>query len=260
MINGSVATDGNFPMPPSSNLFGKGSVAFVTGGSKGLGYHTARGLAKKGITVVIAARDEATGQEAATRLAGEEGSPSVEFLKFDGTSQASIDQAVKHITDKYGKLDILINNAGILGPVMGIEETPEMIRAVYETNVVAPFQITKSFLPLLRKSEHARVVNVSSCMGSLHFNSLPDLSFPPLFAYTSSKSALNMMTVQFARELAKDNIKVNSTDPGYCATDINGNSGPRSAEQGALVTINFATMDDNGPTGAFYNEDGRHSW
>lgn len=259
MINGSVASDASFPMPASSNLFGKGSVALVTGGTKGLGYHTATGLAKKGITVIIAARDEVAGEEAAARLAGEEGH-SVEFLKFDGTNQASIDAAVKHITEKYGKLDILINNAGIVGSVMGIEETPEIIRSVYETNVIAPFQITKSFIPLLRKSDHGRIVNVSSCMGSLHFATQPDLPFPPLFAYTSSKSALNMMTLQFARELAKDNIKVNSTDPGYCATDINGNSGPRSAEQGALVTINFATMDDNGPTGGFYNEDGRHYW
>jgi len=260
MINGSVVTDANFPMPASSDLFGKGSVAFVTGGTKGLGYYTASGLAKKGITVIIAARDEVAGQEAAARLAGEEGQHSVEFLKFDGTNQVSIDAAVKHVTDKYGKLDILINNAGIVGPVMGMEETPEVLRAVYETNVVAPFQITKSFIPLLRKSDHGRIVNVSSGMGSLHFFTQPDLPVPTLFAYTSSKSALNMLTLQFARELAKDNIKVNSTDPGYCATDINGNSGPRSAEQGALVTVNFATMDDNGPTGGFYNEDGRHFW
>jgi NAD(P)-dependent dehydrogenase (short-subunit alcohol dehydrogenase family) len=258
MQNGSVATDASFPMPPSSDLFGKGSVAFVTGGSKGIGYATVAGLAKKGITVVIAARDEVKGQEAADTLAKE--GLAVEFIKFDSTSQASIDAAVNHVSEKYGKLDILVNNAGVLNSAAGLEETPEQLRYVYETNVIAPFQITKCFIPLLRKSPRARVVNVSSGMGSLHFFSNPELTFPTHFAYPSSKSALNMITVQLSRELAKDNIKVNATDPGWCATDLNGNSGPRSAEQGALVTINFATMDDNGPTGGFYNEDGRHSW
>lgn len=257
MENGTIPTDTSFPLPQPSDLFGKGSVAFVTGGTKGLGYHTAIGLGKRGITVVIAARDATKGQEAAAELV-KQGLP-VEFVQLDGTNQASIDAAVKAVADKYGKLDILVNNAGVyLGG--GLEETPEILRTVFETNVIAPFQIVKGFLPLLRKAEHPRVVNVSSGLGSLHFHSQPDLPFPTNYAYSSSKAALNMITVQLARELAADKIKVNATDPGYCATDLNGNSGPRSAEDGALVTINFATMGDDGPTGAFYNEIGRHHW
>ena len=258
MSDGTYPTDTSFPVPQPSNLFGKGSVAFVTGGNRGLGYHTVVGLAKRGITVVIAARDAAKGNEVAGELAKQ--GLSVEFIAFDGTNQASIDAAVSHVSEKYGKLDILVNNAGISGNVMGLAESPEMLRAVYETNVIAPFQIAKGFAPLLRKSAHPRIVNVSSPLGSLHACSTPGLPFPVMYAYTSSKAALNMITVQLAREFAKDNIKVNSSDPGYCATEINGHSGPRSAEQGAVVTINFATMGDDGPTGAFYNEIGRHSW
>eukprot|EP00658_Telonema_sp_P-2_P017816 TRINITY_DN16949_c0_g1_i2.p1 TRINITY_DN16949_c0_g1~~TRINITY_DN16949_c0_g1_i2.p1 ORF type:complete len:134 (-),score=30.46 TRINITY_DN16949_c0_g1_i2:197-598(-) len=133
------------------------------------------------------------------------------------------------------------------------------MRAVYETNVIAPFQIAKAFIPLLQLSKHGRIVNVSSAGGSFFCVTQPN-PFKPSYAYTSSKSALNMITVQLAKELAPHNILVNATDPGYCATDINKNSGPRSAAQGAQVSIIFATLADDGPTGKFYNENGRHYW
>ena len=142
---------------------------------------------------MIASRDDATGQSAAAELVKQ--GLAVEFLQLDGTNQASIDAAVKHVEGKFGKLDILVNNAGVyLGG--GLEETPEIFRTVYETNVIAPFQIVKGFLPLLRKAEHPHIVNVSSCMGSMYFHSLPNPNFPTNYAYSSSKSALNMITVQ----------------------------------------------------------------
>jgi len=253
----------NFPLPPISDLFGKGSVAFITGGTKGLGYHTAEGLAKRGITVLIAGRDATTGKEAAAKLTADGGL--VEFVQLDLTDHKSIDVAVKSVEDKYGKLDILINNAGIADPfdAIGItKETVDSMRRIYETNVFAPFALVKTFLPLLRKSKHPRIVNVSSGLGSLTYCSTPNTLFSSFqaYAYNSSKSALNMLTVEMANELGKDGFKVNATDPGYCATDLNHNSGPRSAQQGAVVTIHMALVGDDGPNGSYYNDAGRNYW
>jgi NAD(P)-dependent dehydrogenase (short-subunit alcohol dehydrogenase family) len=263
MIEGCSPTDTSVPPPTSSDLFGSGSVAFVTGGNKGIGLQTVIGLAKKGISVVMAARDASKGAEAMTMIAADHKDlvNLIEYCQFDGTNAASIEAAVKFVSDRYGgKLDILVNNAGIRGELSGIAETPEVMRAVYETNVIAPFQITKAFLPLLRQSKHPRIVNVSSAGASFYCVTQPNLPFKPSFAYTSSKAALNMITVQLARELAPDRILVNATDPGYCATDITKNSGPRTAEQGAYISVVFATIGDDGPTGTFYNEKGRHYW
>ena len=258
-----AAIDTNFPTPqPSTYLFGKEAVALVTGGNRGLGLQTVLGLAKRGITVVMGARDVKKGADAAAPALAE--GLKVDVVELDGTNQSTIDAAVAYITSTYGKLDILVNNAGVVGcvfgTVAGMDESPEMLRDVYEVNVIAPFQIVKACLPLLKLSDHGRVVNVSSGAGSLTFMSSSNVPLPPMFAYTSSKTALNMITVQLARDLAKFNIKVNATNPGWCATDLSGNTGPRTAEQGAQVTINLATMNDDGPSGSFFNDSGRIFW
>jgi len=255
------------PMPPSSNLFAAGSVALVTGGNKGIGLEVVKSLAQKGITVLLGARDKGRGEEAVAKL-HKEGLKTVEFQSIDVVSGDSIAAAVKAIDAKFGKLDILINNAGIIGELKWgstIEDQKiDTFRTVYETNVYAPFETVKQFIPLLRKSAHPRVVNVSSGLASIsHQRNPPSDIYKAVvsaYAYTSSKSAVNSVTVLQAADLARFSIKVNAADPGYCATDLNGNSGYRTPAQGAVVIVNLATLADDGPTGSFYSDDGAHPW
>jgi len=258
-FTGSAPFDKNFPLPASSDLFRKGSVALVTGGTRGIGFHTAEGLSKKGITVLITGRDDAKGKEAAAKLSD------THFLNLEVTDEASVQEAIKFVTAKFGKLDILVNNAGRL-PSSGhsgvAQEDLADFRQVYETNVFGAYNVTKAFLPLLRQSKHPRIVNVSSGLGSLTYtgDQASWISGLRYYAYNSSKSALNAVTVQLSNELQKDGFKVNSADPGYCATDINNNSGVRTAAQGAVVAIHLATLGVDGPTGFSYNDEGREAW
>lgn len=264
LVNGSSPTDVTTPLPPCSTSFDRDAVAIVVGGTRGIGFGVSLGLASRGIHVILGARDSKAGVDAAESI--EKHGLSAEYIELDCTNQASIDSAVRDIGSRFGKVDILVNCAGIMGAARGLAETPEVFRAVYDVNVIAPFQIIKAFLPMLKKAAEggkgrgARVVNMSSAAGSFHCVTQPDLPFKPTFAYTSSKAALNMITVQLARELSKDNIKVNASDPGWCATELTGNKGPRSAAQGAVAAIHLATMAADGPTGAHFNENGRHWW
>ncbi len=170
--------------------------------------------------------------------------------------------AAEWIDSAYGRLDALVNNAGITG---GAESgapsaTPlATLRAVYETNVFGAIAVTNAMLPLLRRAPAARIVNVSSEVGSLTAMTDPEsplrnLNLPPSVPYPSSKSALNMVTVMYAAELADTPIKVNAANPGYCATGLNGNSGFRTAEQGAEVSVHLATLPDDGPSGVLWGD------
>ena len=239
----------------------QGDIALVSGANKGIGYEIARGLGAKKITVLVGARDEARGQAAAEKLKAE--GFDTRFVKLDVTDHGTIRCAAEWIDKEFGRLDILINNAGI--GEWGV--TPSnvdlaKVREVYETNFFGPVTLIQGMLPLLRKSKHGRIVNVSSSLGSLTLSS--DLSSPfadfLALGYNTSKSALNSMTIQFAKELKDTPIKVNAICPGYCATDINGNSGPRSAAQGAVAAIQYATIGDDGPTGGYFNDEGRVPW
>ena len=175
------------------------------------------------------------------------------------TDQSSIDQAASRIERDFGRLDILVNNAGI-----GIDNAPpsqlemDVLRRTYETNFFGVFAVTKAMLPLLRKSDGARIVNISSGLGSLTQNSDPGYQYAgaKLLAYNSSKSALNALTIQFAHELRDTPIKVNSADPGYVATDLNHHRGTRTVEQGARIAVKLATLPADGPTGGYFDEDG----
>jgi NAD(P)-dependent dehydrogenase (short-subunit alcohol dehydrogenase family) len=238
-----------------------GDIALVSGANKGIGYEIARGLADKKIAVLVGARDESRGQAAAAKLKAE--GADARFVKLDVTDQESIRRAAEWIEKEFGRLDILINNAGIAE--WGF--TPSnvdlaKVREVYETNFFGPVALIQGMLPLLRKSKHGRIVNVSSSLGSLTLSSDLNSPFADFLAlgYNTSKSALNSMTIQFAKELRDTPIKVNAICPGYCATDINGNSGPRTAAQGAVAAIQYATIGDDGPTGGYFNEDGRVPW
>lgn len=234
------------------------TTALITGANKGIGFEIARLLGEQGVTAVIGARDEERGRAAAERL----GRP---YVRLDVTDEDSVRAAAKWIEQEYGVLDILVNNAGIIGthtdPVPS--STPaDALREVYETNVFGVVTVTNAMLPLLRRSPAGRIVNMSSELGSLGLATDPESPFyqANFITYNSSKSALNMITVSYAKELADTPIKVNAANPGYCATDLNGHSGFRTAEQGAAIAVRLATLGADGPTGAFMEDAGSLRW
>ncbi|MEV4573938.1 SDR family oxidoreductase [Nonomuraea jabiensis] len=233
-------------------------IGLITGANKGIGYEIARLLAEQGVTTIVGARDEERGRAAAERL----GQP---YVRLDVTDEASVAAAAKWVEREYGRLDILVNNAGITGGFMDPRPsaTPAgVLREVYETNVFGVVTVTNAMLPLLRESEAGRIVNLTSELGSL--TRAMDRESPywdvNIMPYNSSKTALNMVTVSYAKELIDTPIKVNAANPGYCATDLNGHSGFRTAEQGAAIAVRLATLDADGPTGAFLEDRGSVNW
>jgi len=236
-------------------------VAVVTGANKGIGLEIARQLARKGIRVYLGSRDEARGREAAEKLRAEglEVSP----LRLDVTNERSVADVVQQVEREAGCLDILVNNAGIAiddGPPSRV--SLDVLRRTYETNVFGLVRVTQAFLPLLRRSDAGRIVNLSSGLGSLTQNSDPRWPYAAvkLLAYNSSKTAVNAVTVQFAWELRDTPIKVNAADPGYVATDLNRHQGIRSVEQGAATPVRLALLPPDGPTGGYFNDDGVIPW
>jgi NAD(P)-dependent dehydrogenase (short-subunit alcohol dehydrogenase family) len=239
----------------------EGDIALISGANKGIGFEIARGLGAKKITVLVGARDEARGQAAAGKLKSD--GADARFVKLDVTASGTIEHAAEWIEKEFGRLDILVNNAGVAE--FGTKPSDvdlAKVREVYETNFFGPVALIQRMLPLLKKSKHGRIVNVSSSLGSLTLSSDLNSPFADFLAlgYNTSKSALNSMTIQFAKELKGTPVKVNAICPGYCATDINGNSGPRSAAQGAVAAIQYATIGDDGPTGGYFNDEGRVPW
>ena len=239
-------------------------IALVTGANKGIGYEVARQLGKRGITILVGARNETLGSEAAEQLKAE--GVDAKFVPLDVIEQTTIERAAGDIEREFGKLDILINNAGIAD--MSEATTPpsqleiDTLRRIFETNFFGAFKVTKAMLPLVRKSEAGRIVNVSSGLGSLTQHSDPTWEFygvKPL-AYNSSKTALNAFTVMLAHELKDTAIKVNSADPGFTATDLNGHRGYRTVEQGASVIVDLATLPNDGATGGYFDENGTVPW
>ena len=238
-------------------------IALITGANKGIGKEIARQLGALGMTVLIGARDKVRGEEAAAELAA--GGADAHAALLDVTDRASIDAAARQIESEYGRLDVLVNNAGIAldgGPSSALTLETETLRRTYETNVFGVFSMTKAFLPLLRQSDAGRIVNVSSGLGSLSQNSDPNWDYAAVkpLAYNSSKAALNMVTIIFAADLKDAGIKVNAADPGYTATDLNHNQGHQTVEQGAAAAVRLATLTDDGPTGGFFDEAGAVPW
>ena len=213
-----------------------------------------------GTTVLIGARDRERGAQAAAELMA--AGVDAHSVVLDVTDEPSIDAATAQIEREYGRLDILVNNAGIsLDHTPSSETTLETLRQTYETNVFGLFGVTSALLPLLRKSDGGRIVNVSSGLGSLTLN-LPDGIYADMkaLAYNSSKAAVNMMTVVLAKKLRDTPIKVNAADPGYTATDLNQHSGPRTVAQAATEIVRLATLTQDGPTGGFFDENGPVPW
>ena len=243
-----------------------GRVVLVTGGGRGIGLATATILAQRRATVLVGARDPGRAERALTGS----GAPttSVEVVCLDVTDPASATSAAAWIEERHGRLDVLVNNAGIAGDrqaqVAGRVDL-DVVRAVLDTNVLGAITVTEAMLPLLRRSRHGRIVNVSSSVGSLERMSDPDHYFaaiPGSVAYPPSKAALNQVTVQYAKQLRDEGILVNAADPGPCATDFTvGIPGvTRSAADGAAVIVDLATLGDDGPTGTYANENGTVPW
>jgi NAD(P)-dependent dehydrogenase (short-subunit alcohol dehydrogenase family) len=232
-------------------------IALVTGANKGIGFETVRQLAAKGVTVLLGARDEKRGTEAAEQLKKE--GLDVQFLQIDVNNEASRDSAAKFIAEKFGKLDILVNNAGVAldSQVPASQGTLEQWRSTFETNVFSLVSLTQKLLPLIKKSDAGRIVNLSSILGSLTLNSDPNSPIggwaSGTTAYDASKAALNMFTIHLANELKNTPIKVNSAHPGWVKTDMGGQEAPLEIEDGAKTSVELALLANDGPTGGHFH-------
>lgn len=230
--------------------------ALITGANKGIGYETARRLGELGYSVWIGARDVDRGAAAAQALRdlGQD-AHHVTLAVEDG---ASVQSAIERIQQEDGKLDVLINNAAMPGAfVEPADQDIEDIRQVYDINVLGPIRMIQAAIPLLKAGSQASIVNVSSELGSLGALTDPGSEFYGVNAlgYNSSKTALNAVTVSFAKALAPFGIRVNSADPGFTATDFNGNSGYKTVQQAADIIVDLAhAKDANAPTGGFFND------
>jgi len=233
------------------------TIALVTGANKGIGLETARQFGARGFTVLAGARDEARGREA-ERVLRADGADAT-FVRLDVSSDASVRAAAAWIEREYGRLDILLNNAGIARGNPPSQTDLDLMREVYEVNVFGVIRVTNAMLPLLRRAPAARIVNVSSEVGSITSMTDPAsplAQMPAGLAYPSSKAALNMITAMYAKELQDTPIKVNAANPGYTKTDLNRNSGLRSVTEGAEASVYLATLPAGGPSGILWG----HLW
>ncbi|MEU3495624.1 SDR family oxidoreductase [Kitasatospora cineracea] len=241
-------------------------IALVTGANKGIGYEIAAGLGALGHRVGVGARD-ADRREAAVRKLREAGIDAF-GVPLDVTGDRSVAEAAELVERQAGRLDVLVNNAGISGPPtgQGWEQDPtaldlDVVRAVVETNVIGVIRVTNAMLPLLRRSASPRIVNLSSTVGSLTLQTDPGTDVGPVMAaYAPTKTFLNAVTVHYARQFAGTGILVNAACPGLVATDFTGFHGSRTAAQGAAAAIRLATLPDGGPTGSFSDDAGVIPW
>jgi NAD(P)-dependent dehydrogenase (short-subunit alcohol dehydrogenase family) len=231
-------------------MLGGMTTTLITGANKGLGYETARQLTAAGHRVWIGARDAERGRAAAGRLGAR-------FVPLDVTDDASVAAAAATV----GTLDVLINNAGISGGLTAPGDvTADLMRTVYEPNVFGVVRVTHAFLPLLKKSTHPVIVNVTSGLGSIALATDPSsiASQYQMLAYSSAKAALNMLTVQYAKGFPA--IRINCVDPGFTATDFNGHRGVQTVEEGAEIIVRMARVAPDGPTGRWFDRNGAVPW
>ena len=237
-------------------------TVLVTGANKSIGFETARRLGALGFGIWLGSRDRERGEAAAKAL--RDTGARVRVLEIEVTDQESVRAAAARVMAEDGTLDVLINNAGIPGgrPTAPSLQPVAEISDVYEVNVLGPIRVTQAFLPHLKAAPSANVVMVSSGLGSLGWLTTPGHEFygVNILGYNSSKTALNAVTVAFAKELQDGGIKVNAADPGYTATDFNNHSGYRTVEQAAEVIVRLATLDAAGPTGRYFYDGGEVPW
>ena len=246
-------------------------VALVTGANQGIGLQIAKDLVAHGFTVLVGSRNLERGEAAAKEVG-----PDARALQLDVTDQASIAAAAERVRNELGRLDVLVNNAAIsntrMPPGVSVEEyskstrpsnvSLDELRAVFETNVFGVVALTQTMLPLLREAPAARIVNVSSGLGSLTLNSDPAFPWRSIFGpvYPASKTALNAMTLAMAIELESTGIKVNAASPGFTKTNLNNYTGTQTVEEGAREPVRLALLGPDGPTGTFSRTDGLIPW
>jgi NAD(P)-dependent dehydrogenase (short-subunit alcohol dehydrogenase family) len=235
-------------------------IAFITGGNRGLGFQTALDLSDAGVKVIIGSRDLAQGQEAVHKLRA--AGADADVIKFDITQPPDFQAAFDYFQSNHGRLDILINNAGMAAgtfPGTGPENTTAiaagLLHQLFETNFFGQVALTEILLPLIRKSDAGRIVNLSSILGSLTLQADPKspIYHAKSFAYDASKTALNAFTVHLAYELRDTKIKVNSAHPGWVKTDMGGPQATLELSEGAKTSAQLATLPDDGPTGGFFH-------
>ncbi|TDD76741.1 SDR family oxidoreductase [Actinomadura darangshiensis] len=246
------------------------TTALVTGANKGIGYAVAEGLAEQGMTVLIGARDPGLGEKAAAAL--RDAGHDARAVVIDVTDPATVEAAARAIGASPGRLDVLVNNAGISGGALHFPDEADMdvVQRVFDTNLFGVMRVTNAMLPLLRESPAGRIVNMSSGTSSMAAMTDPAHYFwntEASAAYPASKAALNMLTIQYAKRLRDTPILVNAAAPGACATDFTldftratGRKTDRTAGQGAAIAVRLATLDPGGPTGGFFHDDGPVPW
>jgi NAD(P)-dependent dehydrogenase (short-subunit alcohol dehydrogenase family) len=252
-------------MQNSSRKF-TGKVALITGGNRGIGLETAKELGRLGMTVVLGARDAAKGEAAAKKL--REAEITAESLKLDVLNPGNYRSAYEYLDKKFGKLDVLVNNAGVMlernenAKEHTSKVSPQKLRETFEANFFAPIALTQALLPLIRKSEAGRIVNLSSILASLTLHADPNSPIydAKTFAYDASKTALNAFTVHLAHELKDTPIKVNSAHPGWVQTEMGGPNAPMPLSEGGRTSAQLATLPADGPTGGFFHLGERLPW
>ena len=236
-------------------------VALITGANKGIGFEVARQIAKAGWTVLAGARNEALGKEAAAKLQAE--GLDVQFIPMDLDAHETATAAAETIRSRFGKLNLLINNAAIAGTADGppSKVNVDTVEQVMRTNYAGTVAVTQAMLPLLQSAGKAQIINVSSELGSVSLHNDPNWKYAPvkLLAYCASKAALNMFTVQLAYEFRDGNIAVNSVNPGYTATDLNDNRGHQTVEEGSAEIVRVALLDPP-VTGKYLETAGEIPW
>ena len=257
-----------------------GSVALVIGGSKGIGYEIARGLAERDIVTIIAARGVGDGEKAARELSGD--GRKVTFHRVDLADEASIEALAAFVKERFGRLDILVNDAALaISNATAMEATTDELRKVFEVNVFGTVAVIQALADLLEDSPAGRIVNISSERGSLTKGEVPPswkehfppqaqtgmasrIAFvaPPGMAYSMSKTMTNAITQHFAYafERAGSRVKINSAAPGHCATPFNNFRGWRSAAEGAQIAVALSLIDESGPNGGFFRQEGKAPW
>ena len=240
-------------------------VAFISGANRGIGFETAKKLAEQGIKVILGSRDLNKGKDALKKLSSE--GFDLDLVQYDAFDPESPQKVYDHIEKNYQKLDILINNAGVLltGNLFVTNSSSisdKDLKDTFQTNFFAVVTLTQKLLPLIKKSEAGRIVNVSTILSSLTLHAAKDSPISPAkeLAYNSSKTALNAFTIHLANELKDTKIKVNSGHPGWVKTELGGPNAPIEVKDSYKTSVNLATLDDDGPSGGLFNEEDSIPW
>jgi len=243
----------------------QGKVAFITGSNRGIGFETAKKLGELGITVVLGVRSVSKSQIALESLIAQ--GIKADIVHYDADDEATNDEVFNYLNNQYGKLDILVNNAGILlegmmGKNTSSSISQETLHHTFNTNLFAVISLTQKLLPLIKKSDAGRIVNLSSILGSLTLHSMENSPIDPAkaFAYNASKTALNAYTIHLASELKGSGIKVNSAHPGWVKTELGGTNAPMEIEDSYKTSVRLATLPNDGPTGGFFHEGDTLPW